>query len=44
MTMDYLMTAVMDAGANRPYDWYDFLWNRTRGIRKVSYQWKPFRV
>ena len=35
MTMDYLVTVVMDAGAARPYDWYDFLWNRTRGIRKV---------
>ena len=37
MTMDYLMTAVMDTGANRKYDWYDFLWNRTRGLRKVKW-------
>ena len=35
MTMDYLVTMVMDAGSDRPDDWYDFLWNRTRGIRKV---------
>ena len=36
MTMDYLLTQIMDAGEERTYDWYDFLWNRTRGIRKVS--------
>jgi len=35
MTMDYLIAMVMDAGRDRPYDWYDFLWNRTRAIRKV---------
>ena len=35
MTMDYLVTMVMDAGSDRPADWYDFLWNRTRAIRKV---------
>lgn len=35
MTMDYLVTTVMDAGADKLYEWYDFLWNRTRGIRKV---------
>lgn len=35
MTMDYLVTIVLDAEASRPDDWYDFLWSRTRGIRKV---------
>ncbi|KAM3607427.1 uncharacterized protein V6R79_007728 [Siganus canaliculatus] len=33
MTMNYLVTQIMDQGhENR--DWYDFVWNRTRGIRK----------
>lgn len=35
MTMDYLVTRVMDDYQERPADWYDFVWNRTRGIRKV---------
>ena len=35
MTMDYLITVVMDDYRERPADWYDFIWNRTRGIRKV---------
>lgn len=35
MTMDYLVTMVMDEGGDRPGDWYDFVWNRTRAIRKV---------
>ncbi|KAI0211053.1 Germinal-center associated nuclear protein [Lamellibrachia satsuma] len=35
ITMDYLMTNVMDTGGEgRWQDWYDFLWDRTRGIRK----------
>lgn len=40
MTMDYLVCNVMDLyedGRSSAEDWYDFLWNRTRGIRKVSY-------
>ncbi|KAJ8282584.1 hypothetical protein COCON_G00051030 [Conger conger] len=34
MTMDYLVTQVMDQGEENYRDWYDFVWNRTRGIRK----------
>ncbi|KAM4608580.1 germinal-center associated nuclear protein [Polymixia lowei] len=34
MTMDYLVTQVMDQGHDNYRDWYDFVWNRTRGIRK----------
>lgn len=34
-TMDYLVTRVMDRTDGGLRDWYDFLWNRTRGIRKV---------
>lgn len=37
-TMDYLVTRVMDRTDGSLRDWYDFLWNRTRGIRKV---WAP---
>lgn len=33
-TMDYLVTRVMDQKEGSLRDWYDFLWNRTRGIRK----------
>lgn len=35
MTMDYLVTNIMDIGDGRWADWFDFLWNRTRAIRKV---------
>lgn len=35
MTMDYLVTRIMDVGQDNYRDWYDFVWNRTRGIRKV---------
>ena len=35
-TMDYLVTQIMDQTEGGLRDWYDFLWNRTRGIRKVS--------
>ena len=35
-TMDYLVTQVMDQKEGSLRDWYDFVWNRTRGIRKVS--------
>ncbi|XP_064308297.1 germinal-center associated nuclear protein [Phalacrocorax carbo] len=34
MTMDYLVTNIMDQGEGNYRDWYDFVWNRTRGIRK----------
>ncbi|XP_057684683.1 germinal-center associated nuclear protein [Corythoichthys intestinalis] len=34
MTMDYLVTQIMDQGHENLRDWYDFVWNRTRGIRK----------
>ncbi|XP_074646256.1 germinal-center associated nuclear protein-like [Tubulanus polymorphus] len=34
-TMNYLMNHIMDRGGDGMWsDWYDFLWNRTRGIRK----------
>uniref|UniRef100_T1IJM7 Germinal-center associated nuclear protein n=1 Tax=Strigamia maritima TaxID=126957 RepID=T1IJM7_STRMM len=36
MTMDYLVCNVMDSfeKAENPTEWYDFVWNRTRSIRK----------
>eukprot|EP00794_Sanderia_malayensis_P011995 gene11995-13233_t len=34
MTMDYLVLNVMDASHGNWAEWYDFVWNRTRGIRK----------
>ncbi|KAL0964023.1 hypothetical protein UPYG_G00317270 [Umbra pygmaea] len=34
MTMDYLVTQIMDQSEDSYRDWYDFVWNRTRGIRK----------
>uniref|UniRef100_A0A8C6XJN1 Germinal-center associated nuclear protein n=1 Tax=Naja naja TaxID=35670 RepID=A0A8C6XJN1_NAJNA len=34
MTMDYLVTQIMDKGEGNYREWYDFVWNRTRGIRK----------
>ncbi|XP_077170282.1 germinal-center associated nuclear protein isoform X2 [Paroedura picta] len=34
MTMDYLVTQIMDKGEGNFREWYDFVWNRTRGIRK----------
>uniref|UniRef100_A0A8C0W5S5 Germinal-center associated nuclear protein n=1 Tax=Castor canadensis TaxID=51338 RepID=A0A8C0W5S5_CASCN len=33
-TMDYLVTQIMDQKDGSLRDWYDFVWNRTRGIRK----------
>jgi len=37
MTMNYLLSNIMDAGGPGKWDdWFDFLWNRTRGIRKVG--------
>uniref|UniRef100_H3ARN8 Germinal-center associated nuclear protein n=1 Tax=Latimeria chalumnae TaxID=7897 RepID=H3ARN8_LATCH len=34
MTMNYLILRIMDQGEGNFRDWYDFVWNRTRGIRK----------
>uniref|UniRef100_A0A3P9IZ74 Germinal-center associated nuclear protein n=1 Tax=Oryzias latipes TaxID=8090 RepID=A0A3P9IZ74_ORYLA len=34
MTMDYLVTQIMDLSQDNYRDWYDFVWNRTRSIRK----------
>ncbi|PFX15613.1 Germinal-center associated nuclear protein [Stylophora pistillata] len=34
MTMDYLATNIMNLCEGREGEWFDFLWNRTRGIRK----------
>ena len=37
MTMTYLLCEVADQGQEGYWgDWFDFLWNRMRGIRKVS--------
>ncbi|XP_076975364.1 germinal-center associated nuclear protein [Tamandua tetradactyla] len=33
-TMDYLVAQIMDQREGSLRDWYDFVWNRTRGIRK----------
>ncbi|KAK7877941.1 hypothetical protein WMY93_031417 [Mugilogobius chulae] len=33
-TMDYIVTQILDQGEDNYRDWYDFVWNRTRGIRK----------
>lgn len=33
-TMDYLVTNIMDVKFSIRCDWFDFLWNRTRAIRK----------
>ncbi|TSK92908.1 Germinal-center associated nuclear protein [Bagarius yarrelli] len=34
MTMNYLVTQIMDQDEGNYPEWYDFVWNRTRGIRK----------
>ena len=36
MTMDYLAANVMDNGEGRWGEWFNFLWDRTRAIRKVN--------
>ncbi|XP_016284914.1 germinal-center associated nuclear protein-like isoform X2 [Monodelphis domestica] len=39
MTMDYIITHIMDQGKRNYQDWYSFVWNRTHGIRKdIIYQ------
>ena len=36
MTMMYLLKSIADTGnQNNWEEWYDFLWSRMRGIRKV---------
>lgn len=36
MTMDYLLSEIADRGQDGSWgEWYDFLWDRTRGLRKV---------
>ncbi|XP_078620785.1 germinal-center associated nuclear protein-like isoform X2 [Branchiostoma floridae x Branchiostoma japonicum] len=35
LTMNYLVNNILDQGRDGNWgDWYDFVWNRTRGIRK----------
>ncbi|XP_074045918.1 uncharacterized protein LOC141489120 isoform X2 [Macrotis lagotis] len=34
MTMDYIVTHIMDQGERNYQDWYRFVWNRTHGLRK----------
>ena len=46
-TMDYLITNILDLGNDNNWpDWFDFIWNRTRSIRKVGNisQYFPFAV
>ena len=35
LTMDYLIRNIITLELARRSDWFDFLWNRTRAIRKV---------
>ena len=36
-TMDYLLLNIADLGCEGQWaDWYEYMWNRTRAIRKVS--------
>ncbi|XP_068581335.1 germinal-center associated nuclear protein-like [Cebidichthys violaceus] len=35
MTMDYLVTQILDQGHDNCWEWYGFVWDRTRAIRKV---------
>ena len=36
LSMDYLIQKVMDISYTSRSDWFDFVWNRTRAIRKVE--------
>ena len=36
MTMDHIVTVVMDAGEGHVSEWYNFIWDRTRAITTVS--------
>jgi hypothetical protein len=42
--MDYMVNNIMDLGINNWAEWYDFVWNRTRGIRKVSSSTNHFNL
>lgn len=42
MTMNYLVTQILDQVQDSCRDWYDFVWNRTRGIRKVKIEKQTF--
>ena len=47
MTMDYLLVKLMDRCENKDEnlgEWYHFLWDRTRGIRKVRAHVKVMRA
>lgn len=35
MTMDYIVTKVINGDRRDIGEWFDFVWNRTRAIRKV---------
>jgi hypothetical protein len=38
LTMNYLLSEIADRGGDGKWgDWFDFLWDRTRGIRKVRF-------
>lgn len=43
-TMDYLISNIMDISLDNITlaDWYDFIWNRTRSIRKVCLLYPVF--
>ena len=36
MTMDHIVTVIMDAGEGHVSEWYNFIWDRTRAITTVS--------
>ena len=37
MTMDYLVTMLInDRSAEGSGEWFNFIWNRTRAVRKVN--------
>ncbi|XP_019850266.1 PREDICTED: germinal-center associated nuclear protein-like isoform X2 [Amphimedon queenslandica] len=39
MTMDHIVTAIMDAGEGHVSEWYNFIWDRTRAITTdITYQ------
>jgi len=36
MTMDYLVTIVINHDLRGSGEWFNFIWNRTRAVRKVK--------
>ena len=36
MTMDYLVTMVINHDLTGSGEWFNFIWNRTRAVRKVK--------